>query len=102
MNHMQVGIPAPVSLEDIKDAETVEGMRRAIHRAARDSALINAVLQARNHGGMSGEDTYVMLAYHALLHLEQMHKTALQLLRSTLPPRFVVAPKEDENGIRTP
>lgn len=41
-------------------------------------SLVRHVLRAANHQGMSGEDVYTMLAYHALIQLEEARGLLLQ------------------------
>ena len=45
-------------------------MREVIQKGARDSGLIHNCLVAAQHRGLSGEDTYTLLAFHALQMLE--------------------------------
>lgn len=81
--HLRLGIPNPV--ETAKGvAPTCDEMRKAIHDSYHDSALIKQCLYTAARTGMSGEDTYVLLAYHALLQLERAHRR-LQELNTLLP-----------------
>jgi hypothetical protein len=61
-------------------------MREAIERGARDSGLIHNCLMHARHAGLSGEDKYVLLAYHALLSLEEFYSRALQQARLSPGP----------------
>ena len=47
---------------------------------ARDSALIRQCLDTAHYAGMSGEDTYVLLAYQALIQLENTYRQLEDLL----------------------
>jgi hypothetical protein len=63
-----------------QDAESVAVMRRAIERdGAREGSLIGECLDAARARGLSGEETYVFLAYQALLRLEETHQRRLYL-----------------------
>ena len=63
-----------------QDAESVAVMRRAIERdGAREGSLIGECLDAARARGLSGEETYVFLAYQALLRLEETHQRHLNL-----------------------
>jgi hypothetical protein len=70
-------------------APTVDAMRKAIDAGQRDSHLICQCLGTARYAGMSGEDTYVLLAYQALLLLEQTHqRLASQINLMNVPPRL--------------
>lgn len=56
---------------------TCDEMRRRIHEAAHESALILNCLRAADYNGMSAEDRYTMLSYHALVALETYYKRVL-------------------------
>ncbi len=78
-----------------QDAESVGRMRSAIeHDAAREGSLIGHCLRAAQARGLSREETYVFLAYHALLQLEETHQRHIYL--SDIAP-FLEFP---EAGIR--
>jgi hypothetical protein len=69
-----------VKPEAPQDAESVAVMRRAIEQdAAREGSLIGECLDAARARGLSGEETYVFLAYQALLRLEETHERHIYL-----------------------
>ena len=70
-------------------APTCDEMRKAIYASQRESALIRRCLDTAHYAGMSGEDTYVLLAYHALLQLEDTHQRFMQLWNITAMPTVV-------------
>jgi hypothetical protein len=74
-DEMQFGIATPKD-----EPRSVDEMRQAIDRARRDSSLIRNTMDTARFQGMSGEDTYVMLAYYALRQLEQHYKINMQWL----------------------
>ncbi len=82
-----LGIEAPKQL-----ANTTDEMRRAIREASRHSALIKNSLESGRYNGLSGEDTYVLLAYHALIELER-HWQMNMKHASMLPGPFVINPQ---------
>ncbi len=70
----RVGLARPESAEDIRDAQSIDGMRRAILRGAADSSLIRQCLSVAESRLLSREEIYVVLAYEALLKLEELHQ----------------------------
>lgn len=75
-----------------KEPTSIDEMRVAIDRAGRDSSLICNALDVARYRGMSGEDTYVQLAYHALRMLESQYQLNLQFVAATPSPFKVIAP----------
>lgn len=77
-----------LGIEPIKDndAPTFDQMREAIYNGQRDSALIKGTLDSANYLGLSGEDKYVLLAYQALIHLEDSHKRLMRVVSLTPGP----------------
>jgi hypothetical protein len=69
---VRLGIPKPDKLPDT--SQNMDAMRLAIHKAAREAPLIRQALNSALHTGASGEDTYVLLAYKALLELERLYQ----------------------------
>jgi len=63
-----------------QDADSIAVMRRAIEQdGAREGSLIGECLDAARARGLSGEETYVFLAYQALLRLEETHQRHIYL-----------------------
>jgi len=54
------------------------GMRQAIQKGAQDSGLIRNCLNQARAMGLSGEDTYTLLAFHALQMMEDFWKRTLR------------------------
>jgi hypothetical protein len=67
------GLARPESREDTEDASTIAGMRRAIEKSARSSQLIAECLKEAEKDQLSREEIYVLLAYRALVELEDKH-----------------------------
>lgn len=76
---MTMGLAKP---ERELSAQDAVAMRQAIEHGQRDSALIRNCLMASRYHGASAEDTYTMLAYHALRALEDIYERQLQLLNT--------------------
>jgi hypothetical protein len=69
-----------VKPEAPQDAESVTVMRRAIEQdGAREGSLIAECLNAARARRLSGEETYVFLAYQALLRLAETHERHIYL-----------------------
>lgn len=77
MKQLQItyGIPQPRD-----EARTTNEMRRAIFDVSNRSAVVRRALIAAQSLGMNGEDTYVLLAYNALLSLEEHAQARVRLL----------------------
>lgn len=78
-SRLALGLPRPESPEDAKDTATIPGMRRAIEKAARSSRLIQECLQAAERRQLGREEIYVLLAYRALVELEDKHQVLERL-----------------------
>ena len=91
-----VGLQEPRSESERKEVETPDGMRRAIFKASRDSALIRHVEDMARIRGLSGEDKYVYLAYYALVQLERMNEMNLKFLNSHPYPGVLLSPSETD------
>jgi hypothetical protein len=82
-----VGLRKPETAKECEDQATIQGKRAAIYRAARESSLISQVLQVAELQGLSGEDRYTLLAYHALQALEDKWSNHLdRAMRDPMPP----------------
>lgn len=70
-------------------------MRQSILRGQRDSHLIRSCLYAAQREGLSGEDTYVLLAYHALLMLEEQFQMNMERAKLTPGSPFMILREPD-------
>ena len=69
-----------VKPEAPRGAESIDVMRRAIEQdAARPGSLIGECLEVARARGLSEEETYVFLAYQALLRLEEAQQRHIYL-----------------------
>ena len=87
---MRMGLAEPETAAECEARATINGMRQAILRGQRDSALINSCLRQAEYAGMSGEDLYVLLAYHALIALEKTHQNLSKWVSLTPNPTPVL------------
>lgn len=80
-------------LEPLAEATTPTKMRAAIEQASMHSPIVRQSLDAARYAGMSTEDTYTLLAYHALQALLATQRRALEL-QQLAPPLPVVVPAD--------
>lgn len=73
-SRLALGLPRPESPEDTQDVGTIPGMRRAIERFAKSSQLIAEGLKEAERRRLGREEIYVLLAYRALVQLEDKHR----------------------------
>jgi hypothetical protein len=91
---MQMGLRAPRTAEEVNQQATLNGMREAIWKAMRDSPVIRSCLETARYNGLNGEDTYTMLAYHALIALENHWQRHSELL-NLMPVPSIVVPRDN-------
>jgi hypothetical protein len=71
-------------------------MRRAIDEAKYESALVGNAMRTADFNGLSAEDRYTILAYHALVSLEIYYKQALEISMRYPNPPILYADKSEE------
>ena len=98
---MTMGIPRPKNEAETKAQATLDGMRQAIWHGQRDSALIKNALLAAEYAGMSGEDKYTLLAYHALVALEELYGEHLKWISLSPRPPWMIGSMADTNEVGT-
>ena len=74
---IKMGLPPH---NNVAKPPTFDEMRAAITKGQRDSALIAQCLRQAEYMGLSGEDKYVILAYQALIQLEETHKRLMHFV----------------------
>lgn len=77
-------------LAPLTEANTPTKMRMAIEEASMHSAIVRQSLTAARHAGMSTEDTYTLLAYHALQSLLGTQRRMLELMQLQPLPVLVL------------
>jgi hypothetical protein len=82
-SRLALGLASPESPEDVQDAGTIAGMRRAIERSASSSQLISECLKEAQTRHLGREEIYVVLAYRALVELELKNRL-LERLKTRL------------------
>jgi hypothetical protein len=73
-----------------KEPTDIREMRKAIEEASRDSSLIRQAFDTAYYMGLSGEDKYTLLAYHALRQLETHFQVNMKSLMLSPSPQVVV------------
>ena|SRR5579859_1836434 len=76
-------------MKEQEEQSTADGMRAAIFRGSHVSHLIRSLLDEARFRGFSGEDTYVLLAYHALQRLEDYHQSLTSFIQLSPMPILV-------------
>ena len=66
-------------IEHVRKAETADEMRMELFRLRHYNPLVQAVMQMADCGGLSGEDRYVIMAYHALRELAHLQQNTLEV-----------------------
>lgn len=95
---IRMGLGEPETAAEVNARADINGMRQAILRGQRDSALIANCLRQAEYLGLSGEDTHVLLAYHALIALEKSYQTVSKFVRLTPNPGPILMKRDADNG----
>lgn len=75
---------------DLEKADNPNDMRIALDRISRDNSQVRSILDHCRYNGLSGEDTYVILAYELLKENIPFKELAMNevMLRPTEPIIF--------------
>jgi hypothetical protein len=71
--------------EQVKDATTPAEMRAELHRLSYHDPLVNSVFSFADYSGLSAEDRYTMLAYHAMRDRNKAIGMTLETLKYDVP-----------------
>jgi vacuolar-type H+-ATPase catalytic subunit A/Vma1 len=82
-----------MKFEELREVNTPAEMRAELFRIRRENALANQVMMLADRDGLSAEDRYTLLAYHALKQSIHYQNSALELLAVT-PTRFLIKTPE--------
>jgi hypothetical protein len=95
---VKMGIKRPATLdEQLAIQSDIRAMRKAITFGQRDSALIQRCLRVAEHEGLSSEETYVLIAYHALCQVQDPWERELKLARLDIrQPAFMQPDNQSE------
>lgn len=81
----------------VEDAATPEAMRAVIYKLKFDIPLVRSVMDMADYNGLSAEDRYTMLAYHAVKESVRLRDMLLEQINTT-PDKPILVPNE---GVRT-
>ena len=70
-------------------AETPEQMRAELFRLRHYDSLVRAVMDAADYSGMSSEDKYTMLAYHAMKDRNRFQAMLIDSMSLSVKPFFL-------------
>lgn len=77
-------------------------MRKQIYEGQRDSALIRSCMQLADIEGLSAEDRYTYLAWHALIGFERQWQQLRQLWALSPAPPMVVPSSQVTSAVNPP
>lgn len=78
--------------KSLSQAETPAQMRAAINAGMADNPVIRNVLMLARYEGMTAEDTYTLLAYHAIQAMIQTQSNFLDMAQRMPAPSAIVIP----------
>jgi len=76
--------------EQVREATTPSEMRAEIVRLSRYNNIVRATMNCADYTGLSAEDRYTMLAYHALAALAQTQRALHEYVLTTPGPHLVM------------
>ena len=82
----------PKTAEEVKDCETPDGMRRRIQQYSREDPMVRQVLDMARYHGLSGEDTYTILAFNALRDRERFMDQVMEWHVLNVKPQVIQKP----------
>lgn len=87
-----------MQIEQMKEAASPEEMRAEISRLRRYDPMVCNVMDMADYRGLSAEDRYTVLAYHALRMLLAAHQRALDDAMTRPMTPLVMAPNVKLRG----
>ena len=79
-----------MEIEQLKEVKTPEEMRAELFRLSHYDALVRQTLDFANYSGMSAEDKYTVLAYHAMSQRNQLQQMMLKYTMLDTKPAPIV------------
>ena len=65
-------------VEQVREAHTPNDMRAELYRVSREDSLVRSVFQMADYNGMSAEDRYTVLAYHAMAARNKLMQESIE------------------------
>ena len=84
-------------IEKLSENPTPTECRVALEHESRDNPLIRNVLNMASYAGMSGEDTYAVMAYYLCQAADHYRDSLLEQLNCRVAPHIVISPGEVNN-----
>ena len=79
--------------EEIEQIQTPTGIRKRLWEVGyRNDPIVSRIFDLARHEGLSGEDTYTLLAYYALADRERLEQLLVDFYNSK-PPELITIPK---------
>jgi hypothetical protein len=85
-------------IEQVREATTPSEMRIEISRLRRSDSLVRGVMDSADYTGMSAEDRFTMLSYHALCALAKHKKVLHDYVLMTPSPPLVTCRIDNQEG----
>lgn len=76
--------------EELEQAKTPNGLRQRIYEATFHDPLVRRVFTEAYRQGLSGEDLYTFLAYHALVAKQELEARQLDYYNCQINPPIIV------------
>lgn len=71
---------------EVKEVETIQGIRERIQRFTEHDPLTARVLEVARANNMTAQDAMVLLAYHALMKIETLEELVLKIAQGSVEP----------------
>lgn len=93
---MSIKVPVPhIKPWPDYSCTTPSEMRAEINKLRFNEPLVGAVLRDADDAGMSSEDRYTVLAFHALRCMRELQAAYIKLASDGLPPIYISTPNFD-------
>jgi hypothetical protein len=76
--------------EEIEQIQTPNGIRQRIHEARLHDPLVRRVFDLASRQGLSGEDLYAILAYHALVAKQRLEQHVVEDYMTRPSPPIII------------
>lgn len=77
--------------EELEQIRTPNGIRQRLLEASRYDPLVRRVFDLAVREGLSGEDIYTLLAYHAIVQKQELEQLILDDLNTRVMPALIIS-----------